>query len=81
MTVDEALDALLGDRRSGNTTGDLIAGAREAMRRREQNTVHGATVITGMVTAGMSYREIERATGIPKSTAQRWADPPPRAAE
>lgn len=79
MTVDEALDALLGDQRSGDATADLIEASREAMRRRERNSEHGGAVIAALREAGLSWRDIEQRTGIPKATAQRWADPPPRA--
>lgn len=78
MTVDEALDELLGDRRSGDATADLIEATREAMRRRERNTAHGGAVIAALREAGLSWRDIETQTGIPKATAQRWADPPKR---
>jgi hypothetical protein len=82
MTVDEALEALLlGDRRTGDATADLIAALREAMRRREQNTAHGGAVIAALVETGLSYHDIEQATGIPRTTAQRWAVPPRRADE
>ncbi len=81
MTADEALAELLGEQRSGDMRADLIAGAREAMRRRERNTEHGGAVIAALVAAGLSYREIEQVTGIPRATAQRWAVPPKRYAE
>ncbi len=76
MTVDEALEALLGDARTGDLQTDLIEGAREAMRRRKRNTEHGGAVIAAMHEAGLTWRAIEQATGIPRSTAQRWAEPP-----
>ena len=60
-----------GDRRA-----DLIRAAQEAMRRRERNTIDGGAVIAALVEMGMSYRDIERATGIPHVTAHRWAAPP-----
>lgn len=78
MTTNEALDALLGERRTGDERADLVAAAREAMDRRERNTQHGGTVLAALVDAGVSYREIERLTGIPRATAQRWAVPPER---
>lgn len=79
MTVDEALDALLGDRRTGDLQADLIAAAIEAMDRRERNSQHGGAVLAALTETGLSYRDIERATGIPRTTAQRWAVPPERA--
>jgi hypothetical protein len=74
--VEEALASLLGERRTGDKRADLIAAAKEAMRRRERNTVDGGAVIAALVALGLSYREIERATGIPHVTAHRWATPP-----
>lgn len=79
MTVDEALDALLGPERTGDQRADLIAAAKEAMERRIRNTEHGGAVIAALHEAGMSWREIEQATGIARTTAQRWAEPPGRA--
>lgn len=81
MTADEALDALLGEARTGDMRADLIAAAKEAMDRRERNTQHGGAVIAALVEMGLSYRVIEQVTGIPRATAQRWAIPPERADE
>ncbi len=80
MTVAEALDALLGSDRTGDMRADLIAGAREAMDRRERNSEHGGAVIAALRATGMSWRDVEVATGIPRTTAQRWAEPPDRVA-
>ncbi len=80
-TTDEALDALLGDQLTGDTRTDLLDALKEAMRRRERNTAHGGAVIAALLDAGLSYRQIEEATGIPRATAQRWAVPPKRAGE
>ena len=74
----DALHCLLGDKQTNDDTADLIAGAKEAMVRRETNTVHGGLVISALIKAGHSYREIEQLTGIPRATAQRWAAPPER---
>ena len=79
MTADRALQALLGDHRSGDLVNDLIKAAKEAQRRREQNTVDGGDIIAELRVAGLEWRDIERVTGIPKATAQRWATPPPKA--
>ncbi|MGH3710524.1 MAG: hypothetical protein ACRDRU_14585 [Pseudonocardiaceae bacterium] len=78
MAADELAEALasLGVQRSPDQRADLIAGAREALRRRERNTRDGGAVIAAMVALGMSYRDIEAATGIPHVTAHRWATPP-----
>jgi hypothetical protein len=65
VTVAEALDALLGSDRTGDMRADLVAGAREAMDRRERNTEHGGAVIAALRATGMSWRDVEVATGIP----------------
>jgi uncharacterized protein YerC len=62
-------------------TADLLAGLKEAMRRRERNTEHGGAVIAALIEQGVSYRDIEQATGIARTTAQRWAVPPKRQGE
>lgn len=81
MAADELAQALasLGVARTSDQRADLIAGAREALRRRERNTSDGGAVIAAMIELGMSYRDIEAATGIPYVTAHRWATPPPDA--
>ncbi len=81
VTTDEALDALLGDRRKGDPTADLVEAARESQRRRETNSKHGAAVIAALRNMGLSWRDIEKQTGIPRSTAERWGTPPPRYTE
>jgi hypothetical protein len=78
VTVDEALGALLGERRTGDLRSDLVTAAKEAMDRRERNTAHGGAVIAALHDSGMSWRDIEAITGIPRTTAQRWAEPPQR---
>ena len=72
----EAALASLGIESTGDRRADLIRAAQEAMRRRERNTIDGGAVIAALVEMGMSYRDIERATGIPHVTAHRWAAPP-----
>lgn len=76
MTADEALNALLGQERTGDLRADLIEAAKEAMQRRQRNSEHGGAAIAEMRAQGMSWREIETATGIARTTAQRWAEPP-----
>ena len=78
MTVEEALAELLGQRRTGDVRADLIMGMNEAMQRRERNTELGGAVIAALRDEGLSYRDIENATGVPRTTAQRWAVPPKR---
>lgn len=79
MSVEEALVNLLGERRTGDRSADLIAAAKESLRRREQNSMDGGAVIAALRDElGMSYRDIERTTGISYVTAHRWATPPQR---
>jgi hypothetical protein len=55
VSVDAAVDSLLGSQRSSDRRAGLIKAAKEAMRRREQNTHDGVTchdggaVITALV--------------------------------
>ena len=65
MTVDEALAELLGERRTGDIRADLIMGMNEAMRRRDRNTELGGALIAALRDEGLSYRDIENATGVP----------------
>ena len=74
----EAL-ASLGVSAGDDEMAVLAAGAREAMRRREQNSVDGGAVIAGMVQRGATYRDVEALTDIPHVTAWRWATPPKEA--
>ncbi len=79
MDVDEALTELLHDTRTGGRREDLTAAAVEAWRRRHVNTEAGAAVIAALTDLGMSYQQIEDVTGIPRTTAHRWARPPEQA--
>ena len=77
VTVREALDALLGRNRTGDYKDDLIAAAREAMERRKRNSEHGGAILGALRdNVGLTWREIADVTGIPASTAYRWAEPP-----
>jgi hypothetical protein len=78
VDADEALEALLGDQRTGDMHTDLVERLKEAMRQREGNAEHGGAVIAALVDMGLSYRDIEHVTGLPQTTAQRWAMPPER---
>lgn len=75
MDVTDALRELISEP-SGDERGDLIAAATEAWRRRHANTEAGAAVIGALADSGLSYRQIEELTGIPSTTAHRWARPP-----
>ncbi|MGH3898969.1 MAG: hypothetical protein ACRDTA_12120 [Pseudonocardiaceae bacterium] len=77
MHVRDALRDLLPDRQQHQLNeADLVAAATEAWRRRHVNTEAGAAVIAALLNLGLSYRRIEELTGIPSSTANRWARPP-----
>ena len=83
----EALDRLVPrERQTGDLVTDLIAAAREAWRRRQQNTVDGGHVIAALYRDTGSWRTLSYLTKytdengkterIPVSTARRWALPP-----
>jgi hypothetical protein len=81
-TLNEVLDELLGEARTGNLPEDITAAGKEIWRRRQRNTLLGGIVIGYAVAptddggAGMTYREWHQRTGIPVGTAHRWALPP-----
>lgn len=79
MDLNEALSDLLPDGRTGDLHADLLAAARETWRRRNRNTETGAAVLAALIDSGMTYRQLEREVGIPKSVAHRWATPPAEA--
>ena len=56
---------------------DLVTAIRASMRRRVENSRHGGLVISALHRNGMSWRAMERATGIPQSTLRSWIDAPP----
>jgi hypothetical protein len=76
---DEARADLLGDRATGDPEADVIAAMNEALDRRERNTDNGAAAIKkAQVELGWTLREIERRVPrMKRSTAHRWASPPP----
>ena len=76
VNLDDALTELLRNNRTGERRDDLVAAAVEAWRRRHVNTEAGAAVLAALADTGLSYREIQQLTGIPPSTAHRWANPP-----
>lgn len=75
MDLDTALHELLPEGSDTDETA-LIAAAREAWRRRQVNTDAGGAVIAELRARGLSWRQVEEATGIPKDTASRWSRPP-----
>ena len=72
-----ALDRLIApEQQTGNVTADLIAAAKEAWRRRQQNSIDGGAVLAALHRDAASWRALAWATGIPSSTARRWASTP-----
>lgn len=74
-----ALRDLLQDQSRGDDPiADLCLAARISMQRRVSNSNDGGLVIAALRRRhGLSWRAIERCTGIPTRTARRWATPPP----
>lgn len=57
---------------------DLVEAAKVAMERRRTNTLVGGVVLQALHDDhGLTWRQIQELTGIDKSTACRWAQPPP----
>jgi hypothetical protein len=76
----QALDALLPtDQQTGNLRDDLIAAARVAWARRQENTRLGGAVLDALHRETNSWRDVQALTAIPHSTARRWATPPEQA--
>lgn len=76
MNVEDALNELLPQGRTDQRHDDLVAAAVETWRRRRVNTEAGAAVIAALIDSGLSYRQIAELTGIPVTTAHRWAVQP-----
>lgn len=75
-----ALAALVPpDERTGEDFADLRAAAREAWKRRQQNTDLGGAVLAALYREAQSWRAVSALTGIPVTTARRWATPPEEA--
>jgi hypothetical protein len=73
-----ALNQLLpNEPRHEDVIEDLCLAAREALRRRVENSRDGGLVIAALHDYGLSWHQIETRTGIPTRTARRWADPTP----
>jgi hypothetical protein len=75
LTEDQraALRALVpDDQRTGDLREDLVAAAKEVMERRRTNTRLGGAVLGALREQGLSWRQIDKLTGIPWSTARRW---------
>ena len=73
----EALDRLVPrEQQTGDLVADLIAAAKEAWRRREQNTVDGGAVLAALHRDTKSLQTVSYLTKIPKSTIARWSKKP-----
>jgi hypothetical protein len=76
----KALDELVPpERQSGDVASDLAAAAQEAWKRRQANTELGGAVLAALYRDAQSWRTVSYLTGIPTTTARRWAVPPAEA--
>ena len=72
-----ALDRVVPPKQqAGDVIADLVKAAKEVWRRRQQNTVDGGFLLAALHRDAGSWRTIEYVTGIPFSTARRWATLP-----
>jgi hypothetical protein len=72
-----ALDELLpSERQTGNIADDLTTAAREAWRRRQENTRLGGAVLGALQRDAGSWRAAAWAAGMSVRTARRWSRPP-----
>lgn len=79
LTDDEraALNVLVPrDQQTGDLVADLTSAAQEAWRRRQENTALGGAVLAALYRDAQSWRTVSYITGIPTTTARRWAVPP-----
>lgn len=75
--LEDVLNELLGQARTGDARADLLAAAAVVWDRRGRNTVLGGVILGALhEQEGLSWREVEAATGIPRQTASRWSIPP-----
>jgi hypothetical protein len=72
------LDALIPvHERTENPRKYWAAVVRIAMQAREDNTRLGAAAIAALRAQGVTWRELEKETGVPWATARRWHKRPP----
>src|SRR4051794_3629731 len=85
LTDDErrALDALVPpDLQTGDVEADLVAAAREAVRRRRQNTLDGGAVLRVLHRGTPSWRRVAtKVGGMSYVTFRRWGVAADEAAE
>jgi hypothetical protein len=84
LTRDErlALNELVPvSKQTGDLETDLASAAKEAMRRRKENSRIGGAVINALHERTQSWKQVAELTDIPLTTARRWAEPPQTATE
>lgn len=64
------------DLRTGDPETDLVTAMRMLMETRLRNTERGVALIEGLRALPMTYDEIQRKTGVPRSTANKWGRSP-----
>lgn len=75
--LEEALSSLLAEgERTGDVYSDIVTAVKRALERRKTNSRDGGRAIEALRDRGLSWRQIEAATGVDKDTARRWAEPP-----
>jgi hypothetical protein len=71
LTPDEALDELLGDKRTEDHVADLVNAAK-ALRHWQSIYPQAAAAVVSALLYHMPYREIEAKTGLARSTMHGW---------
>ncbi len=78
--VSRALDSLLpAGERTGDLISDLAEAARRSMQRRRDNSRDGGAVVDALYAEVRSWRQVQKLTGIPVTSARRWSAPPSEA--
>ena len=82
MDAEQAIAEVLGehhkvDQRTDDHRENLFAAARRLVEWRIANTERGAAIFTEMAALKIPSRLVEEKTGVPKSTAHSWGNPPP----
>ena len=74
-SVEEVL-AKLGVEPTGDAVEDLVAGMKASKALRESNSRWGGILVAAMRSAGLSWAQIFRRTGIKRGRALGWSRPP-----
>lgn len=78
--VSRALDSLLpAAERTGDLVSDLAEAGRRSMQRRRDNSRDGGAVVDALYAEVRSWRQVEKLTGIPMTSARRWSAAPSEA--